>query len=380
MFVRTIDGTATRVDGMRVCTIFSGQPDCRAATVVRMKHVVVPDSDSDPFGERAVCSFEARARVLGGIFEFESNDGALLGLVDCVYPGLPEHSFGGELPRFRIRLLLSDAQAARSYEEAPVVRLHSGPGFLCGIMDDSNFAIVLPEQRTASIAVSRSMLRLAHAVRYELIEFAVYTLASRAQQLVSMHAACVGCDGRGLLLIGEGGAGKSTLALQCLLQDMELIAEDAVLVEPDTLLATGIGSFLHLREDGLEFLRPTGDDEWIRRSPVIRRRSGVKKFEIDLRGGRYRLAQAPLRIAAVVILSSARASERGPLLTALPDSELLDRLEASQPYAASQPVWAPFREHISGVPAFELRRGQHPSEAADALRRIISDARCDIRR
>lgn len=335
-----------------------------------MKQGAALDSDSDPFGERAVCSLRTRAHVLGGVFEFESNDSALLDLVDSVYRGLPAHAFTAEPPHFRIRLLLSDAEGAPTHEQAPPVRLHSGAGVLCGIMDAANFAVVSPAQRTGSIAVSRYMLQHAHAVRYELIEFAVYTLASRAQQLASLHAACIGRNERGLLLIGEGGAGKSTLAMQCLSQNLELVAEDAVLVEPDTLLATGVGSFLHLREDSLELLRQTGDDAGIRSSPVIRRRSGVEKFEVDLRGGRYRLAQTPLKLTGVIFLSSQR-DNGSALLAPLPQSGFLERLEASQPYAANQPVWATFREHISAIRAFELRRGQHPSEAVDALRQII---------
>jgi serine kinase of HPr protein (carbohydrate metabolism regulator) len=56
----------------------------------------------------------------------------------------------------------------------------------------------------------------AYLTRYELIEFAVFTLAQRVQGLVPLHAACVGRAGRGLLLMGGSGAGKSTLALHCL--------------------------------------------------------------------------------------------------------------------------------------------------------------------
>jgi hypothetical protein len=57
------------------------------------------------------------------------------------------------------------------------------------------------------------MLRFPYHARYELIEFAVFTLAARAQGLVPLHAACVGEEGRGLLLMGESGAGKSTASL-----------------------------------------------------------------------------------------------------------------------------------------------------------------------
>jgi hypothetical protein len=238
-------------------------------------------------------------------------------------------------------------------------------------MDAANFVVVSPQERAGLVVVSRNMLRHAYHARYELLEFAVYTLASRAQQLVSLHAGCIGLNGRGSLLMGPSGGGKSTLALHCLLQGMELIAEDSVLVTPDTILATGIGSFLHLRVDSLHFLREV-DDAWVRSSPVIRRRSGVEKFEVDLRHTRQRLAHAPLKIASIVFLSKQRPSKRGnDLLTALDKPEVLARLAASQPYAANQPGWAAFTKSAARTRAFELRRGQHPSEAVDALRHLI---------
>lgn len=337
-----------------------------------MDSVAAFASVSDPFAERIVCSLRSRAEVLGGVFEFESNAPSLLQLVDAVYEGLPAHSFGAEPPHFRIRLILADDAGPPTGVEPPPVRLSSGGGLLCGTMDAANFAVLSPAQRSGLVVVSRNMLRHAQVVRYELIEFAVYTLASRAQQLVSMHAACVGCEQQALLLIGDTGAGKTTLTLLCLLQGMELVAEDAVFVQPDTLLASGVGSFLHLREDSLGFLRGT-DDSWIREAPVIRRRSGVEKFAVDLRRAPYRIAPAPLQIAAAIFLSTEPVSEpdNAQLLTALCKSEFVRRLECSQPYAANQPAWADFLKRISDIGAFELRRGQHPNDAVGALRRII---------
>ena len=78
--------------------------------------------------------------------------------------------------------------------------------------------------------MSPGMLRYPYHARYELIELAMVTLASRAQSLVPLHAACVGVRGTGLLLIGASGAGKSTLALHALFSGMQLLSEDSAFV------------------------------------------------------------------------------------------------------------------------------------------------------
>ena len=133
------------------------------------------------------------------------------------------------------------------------------------------------------------MLRYPYHLRYELLEFAVYTLAARTQGLVPLHAACIGHGGHGVLLLGDSSSGKSTVALHCLLNGLEFLAEDSVLVEPRTLRATGVANFLHLRSDSLRWLTRKSDLARVRRSPLIRRRSGARKFELDLRQGGYPL-------------------------------------------------------------------------------------------
>jgi hypothetical protein len=50
------------------------------------------------------------------------------------------------------------------------------------------------------------------------------------------------------------------------------------------------------------------------------------------------------------------------------------KLAALQPYPASQPQWASFSKNISSLDTFELRRGQHPLEAVEALG-LLLDAR-----
>jgi len=240
-------------------------------------------------------------------------------------------------------------------------------------MERAAFVTLTSQQRAALIVVSQDLLRYAYHIRYELLEFAVYVLAARVQRLVPLHAACVGRGGNGILLLGPSGAGKSTLVLHCLLAGLDFLAEDSVLVRPRGLLATGVANYLHLRPESLRFLESAERSVVVRDSRVIRRRSGVKKLEIDLRRPPYRLAAAPLRLRAVVFLSRARARGRR-LLAPLQPALALKKLAATQRYAAHQPGWAAFSRALAGLPAYELRRGAHPRECVAAVRELLAGA------
>jgi hypothetical protein len=334
--------------------------------------VALMDVMADPFGERSSKLLREDIRLLGGNFRFETENRQLLRLVRSAYANLPPHRLAASIPSFRIRLAISSSVRARTNSgEPPPLRMLSGAGLLCGTNDWSSFVVVSPEERGALVAVSADMLRFAYHTRYELIEFAVFTLASRSQRLVPLHAACVGRDGLGFLILGPSGSGKSTLALHCLLHGFDFVSEDSVFVEPDKLLATGVANFLHVRRDSLHFLSGTPHALRIRRSPVIRRRSGVQKFEVDLRHRDYSLAASPLRLAGVVF-TSAEHKGNGPLLRPLRRSELVAQLRSTQPYAANSAGWAQFIRNVSRVSAFELRRGHHPSEAVDSLRELLA--------
>ena len=119
------------------------------------------------------------------------------------------------------------------------------------VMDADNFVIVAPDAGRAQVSVSSSVLRQGYSARYELIEFAVFTLGARARGLVPLHAACIGEHERGVLVIGDSGAGKSTLALHAFAGGMRLVAEDSVFVTPGSLRANGVANFLHLRPESL---------------------------------------------------------------------------------------------------------------------------------
>jgi hypothetical protein len=335
------------------------------------KKTIASDLLADPFGEMSRKMVHGPLHLLGARFLFESNSRDLLRLVDSAYAGLPRHRLSAVGPRLKVSLLLTpDHNARRRKPTPPLMSLFSGTDSLGGATASSNFMVVSPAQRSALMAVSPTMLKFPYHVRYEFIEFAVLTLAARCQGLVPLHAACVGEAGRGIVLVGSSGSGKSTVTLHCLLEGLQILSEDSVYVEPRTMLATGIANFLHLRRDSLHWLGKTRTAAAIRRSPVIERRSGIEKFEVDLREGDYALAGSSLKIAAVVFLSPERAGN-GSQLRGLSKAATLDKLASAQAYAAGRPEWAVFGKGMSKINGFELRRGRHPLETVQTLRSML---------
>ncbi|MGH8213091.1 MAG: serine kinase, partial [Rhodanobacteraceae bacterium] len=325
-----------------------------------------PDDDAR---ERAGFSSTVSMWLLGARFRFVSDSPDLLRLVCAAYEGLPQHRWPASF-EFLVELHLLPRGRRHSPDEPSPLQTHEMAGALCGLIDASNYALVMPARRRALVVASEDMLEHAQHLRQELIEFAVFILATRAQGLVPLHAGCFGAAGRGLLLLGNGGAGKSTLALQAFLHGMELLSEDAVFVRPDGMLATGIANYLHMRTDAALFSEDGNVARWIRRSPVIRRNSGVMKFEIDPRQGCGRLAPVPLRLCASVFVSAEPAERPDRPLRPLDAEEAAAMLRADQAYAATQPGWECFIHRLKQLGAYRLQRGD-PATAIAALRRLL---------
>lgn len=328
---------------------------------------VDPRRIADPFGERAPLALSRSYGLLGANFDFLSDSAELLALADAAYRGLPAHRLDG--PTLQVELRLADDDAAFAMEP-PRPRMLGGAGLVGATVDAHNLVIVLPQAGRAVVQLSRSMLAFPYHARYELIEFAVFQLAARTQGLVALHAGCVGLDGVGALLMGVSGAGKSTLTLHAALQGLDFLTEDGSFVEPQGLRVTGVSNFLHLRFDALAWIDDVALRARAQASPVIRRRSGVEKFELDLRGGWARLAAQPLQLQHLVF-ASPEVGQGGALLRALAADELLERLHGDQAYAMGQPGWPRFVQGCRQLRGWVLRRGAHPAEGAAALRSLL---------
>ena len=326
---------------------------------------------ADPFDESASPRWRARVSVLAADFTVESADRAALDLALEAFEGIPKHRFDRRPAKLAVRLTVSNHPRSWPRGAAPPrPALTSGAGLLCATVDAGNFAVVDPSARRAIVCLSNAMLRERYHARYELVELAFLTLAARVQSLVPLHAACVGAHGNGALLIGASGSGKSTLALHALAEGMQLLSEDSAFVALERLRVTGVPNYLHVGAPALRFLQSAELHQAITRSPTIERRSGTRKLELDLRTVPGRIARSPLRLAAIDFLSE-RPASRPPPLRRLEDGIWLRRLRREQPYASAQANWRAFERQVARVPAYELRRTEHPDVAIRLLRSVL---------
>lgn len=325
----------------------------------------------DPFGERPRRTWRRRYRVLGARIDFECDTPALVAVVDAAYAGLPVTRGRRGLPVYRVSLRFLKDGTERFRGAPPSPTFSSGGGIISATIDASNYAAVAPAARSALVAASSAMLARPNDLRCELLEFAVFTLVARDQPVLPLHAACVGVRDRAVLLLGESGAGKSTATLHCMLAGVGVLAEDVVFVEPRRLTVTGVPNYMHLRIETPRLIAGEAARR-IRRAPVVERRnSGVRKYEVDLRGTASRGLRLPARLVAVVVLSRRRARRGGNLLRELPARELRRALERDQPYARSRPFWRALHAGLRRLPRFRLERGAAAADTATVLAGLL---------
>ncbi len=91
----------------------------------------------------------------------------------------------------RIGLQLISSKSHKGRAEPPPLQLLSGAGYVVGASESSTFVVMDAAARSALVTVPARMLGFPYHTRYELIEFAVFTLATRVRGLIPLHGACV---------------------------------------------------------------------------------------------------------------------------------------------------------------------------------------------
>jgi len=193
--------------------------------------------------------FSAVVEVLGRPVRVESNHADLLMLAAGSFPLLGFDCAN----RSAEAVLRLSALATDEPEDCPPIFYGRTGGrleFACGA--SNGFA-----DRASGIAVAwigSSLLADPDRARTDVIECLALFLAGRWLP-AALHAAAVAQDGRCLLLTGAAGAGKSTLAFACLLEGLQLVAEDVVFVDTSAgrPVAHGLPGRIHLLPDARRF-------------------------------------------------------------------------------------------------------------------------------
>jgi len=133
------------------------------------------------------------------------------------------YSSMSELPPVRLRVAVSESDA----EVAPLPGMPKGQGHLLSIAHGAeNFAVADLACGFGFACLSRDVAADRAYTIHHFLEPMAYMLLSAAR-LTMLHAACVSLKGRGVLLAGDSGAGKTCLAYACAVRGWTFISGDA---------------------------------------------------------------------------------------------------------------------------------------------------------
>lgn len=176
-----------------------------------------------------------------------------------------------------------------------------------------------------------------------------------------LHAAAVGCDGTGVLVVGRGGRGKSTFAVSCLTEGLDFVSDDyTLLTGSGELEAMPLYSCVGVRQDMCEKLPQLGQPS----AMVL----GKPLFEIP--GDRY---CPKLKIKAIIMPLVAGDAEPSiyptPKSSAMAQliSSTITQLESRHDAALIKKMSA----RLADLPVYEMRMSTDLVKNPAFLRRFI---------
>jgi hypothetical protein len=174
---------------------------------------------------------------LGFPTDLRTNSTEIFALARDLWRGF-EKRFDTEPIRVDVHIVDVPEGAPTECPPMPVIRIMHP--LLVNIADPDNYSIADLERCTTQITLSRSTERHRSYLDYFFLGCAPYChIASR--YTTPIHAGCVAFNGRGMLLCGESGAGKSSLSYACAQAGWTYITDDAsyLLNEGQERLITG---------------------------------------------------------------------------------------------------------------------------------------------
>ncbi len=192
----------------------------RSLKTITTAEVVEPGISGDPLLRNTSLPFKRVFYPLGFSIEVVTNSEEILLAAEESWGGL--HRVFPELP-LEVRIALGEG-ASGLCPPAPLYRAQRN--LLSIVADARNFAVCDRDQGFAFAWIDVDPVEHQGYVRYHFLESIALNLLA-AFYVTPLHAACVEFDGKGVLLCGNSGAGKSSLAYACARAGWKYISDDA---------------------------------------------------------------------------------------------------------------------------------------------------------
>jgi hypothetical protein len=228
------------------------------------------------------------------------------------------------------------------------------------VADGDNQALLDLRSCTSYVWLTEAAARDRLYLRYNFIEKVVYLLLG-ASVVTDIHAACVGRNGKGVLLCGDSGAGKSTLAYACARAGWTYTSDDTSYLINESCFPRVIGHAHRAR------FRPSARDLFpeLRHRALSPRLEGKPSIEVPIAELPVHDTAAETDVHAVVFLRRSRAA--GARLTPLVPGTAAQQLSAELFSAGEiREKHRGILQTLRGTPTFEL----HYSDLNEAVRTL----------
>ena len=244
-----------------------------------------------------------------------------------------ELSWGAFRSRFReepieLRFLVSDFTGRRRPPN-PVFRAQAN--LLTMVADAHNFACCDLASGFGFACLTKAAVVSTDYVRYHFLDAMVSALLD-TQHMVAIHAACVAKDSHGVLLVGDSGAGKSSLAYACARRGWTYIADDS-----SSVLRRKIGRLVVGNPQTFRF-RPAASELFPELDGRVRLRNGKPTMEIRTERLPHLKTAVECSIDYVIFLDRLQTGDSAPNLAPVSREESLRRLFQKHLWPAELPI------------------------------------------
>lgn len=271
----------------------------------------------DPLGFGTALPLHRRYYPLGFPLDLSTNSREIVSLADFLWARYQPLLQGpGSVAKINVIVEDNDARVP------PGNALPKGQNHLISIIQGpDNFAICDTASAFSFACLTRDVARDHAYVRYHFLDPAVYMMID-ALHLFPMHAACVAWDGRAIVLCGDSGAGKTSLAYACARRGWTFLSDDATHIVRGRSDRAVVGRPYRIR------FRESARQIFPELNQFFPERRPNGKFDIEVETSALRIPVAPESNASHLVFLDQQRGANQPRLKPFPPAEAVRRLQS----------------------------------------------------